>query len=80
MRSLSYLSGIPKNLPRHLVAATCAYEAYAIWSHRAPTISALCWQHRILVPIIVSGLLAHFMYPPEILEVLGELDTISEAA
>ena len=77
---ISDLPLIPKSLPRHIVAAVCAYEAWAIWSHQTPTISSLCWRHRILVPIIVSGLLAHFLYPPEILEVLSELDTVSEVA
>ncbi len=44
-----------------VVATVCGYEAVAITSRgRIPTITALQQQHRIIGPIMVGGLLAHF--------------------
>src|ERR1700678_1098732 len=44
-----------------VVATVCGYEAVAITSRgRIPTITALQQEHRIIGPIVVGGLLAHF--------------------
>ncbi len=44
---------------RWAVAALCTYEAVAIFSHRLPTITALCRTRPWLAGIIVGGLAWH---------------------
>jgi hypothetical protein len=46
---------------RYPVALVCAYEAFAIVSRKAPTISSICWEHNIFTPIILGGLAAHLI-------------------
>lgn len=44
-----------------VVAIVCGYEAVAITSRgKIPTITKLQSQHRIIGPVIVGGLVAHF--------------------
>jgi hypothetical protein len=51
----------------HGVAAVCAYEAVAILTGRAPTITTLCGGHRWLAFAVVGGLSVHLWraQPPE---------------
>jgi len=53
---------------RYSVAAACGYEFVAILvanNSKLPTISTLCWRHRILSPLIIAGLAAHLSNIPE---------------
>ena len=52
------------NLPRYAFAAVCIFEASAILTRKHPTVSALCWRRRILVPVILGGLALHLLRPP----------------
>ena len=51
-------------LLRYSVAFVCAYEVSAILTRRHPTVSALCWRKRALIPVIVGGLTVHLLVPP----------------
>jgi hypothetical protein len=53
------------DLPRLAVATVCLYEASAILTRRHPTVSALCWRRRVLTPVILLGLAAHLLRPPD---------------
>jgi hypothetical protein len=58
MKSIS--DSIARAFPS-VVAIVCGYEAVAITSRgKIPTITALQQQHRIVGPVVVGGLLAHF--------------------
>src|ERR1700722_15760774 len=58
MKSIS--DSIARAFPS-VVAVVCGYEAVAITSRgKIPTIPALQQQHRIIGPIVVGGLVAHF--------------------
>jgi hypothetical protein len=58
MKSIS--DSIARAFPS-VVAIVCGYEAVAITSRgKIPTITALQQQHRIIGPIVVGGLVAHF--------------------
>jgi hypothetical protein len=53
---------------RYAVATACGYELVAIMvanNDKLPTISTLCWRHRILSPLIIAGLAAHLSNVPE---------------
>jgi hypothetical protein len=50
--------------PRIAVGLVCAYEAVAIFSRRVPTVSSLCWNRRVLIPVILGGLAMHLLRPP----------------
>lgn len=52
------------NLPRLGVAAVCAYETFAILSKKSPTISKFCWQYKLLIPVVLTGLAVHLFFPP----------------
>jgi hypothetical protein len=52
------------DLPRLIVATVCLYEASAILTRRHPTVSALCWRRRLLIPVILCGLAVHLLRPP----------------
>lgn len=43
------------------VGIVCAYEAFAIFTRKVPTISSICWDHNIFTPIILGGLAAHLV-------------------
>jgi hypothetical protein len=65
------------SIERHLrypVAALCAYETFAIMTNRVPTVSNICWKHRILIPVLLGGLAVHLIVPhniaPPLMEVL----------
>lgn len=58
MNSIKY--SISRAFPS-VVAIVCGYEAVAITSRgKIPTITALQQQHRIIGPVVVGGLVAHF--------------------
>ncbi len=46
---------------RYPVAIVCAYEAFAIFTRKVPTISSICWDHNVFTPIILGGLAAHLI-------------------
>jgi hypothetical protein len=46
---------------RHIVAALCTYEVFAILSGKVPTLTALDRRTRhALAPVLIGGLAAHF--------------------
>jgi hypothetical protein len=58
MQSIS--NSIARAFPS-VVAIVCGYEAVAITSRgKIPTITSLQQQHRIIGPVVVGGLVAHF--------------------
>lgn len=58
MQSIKY--SISRAFPS-VVAIVCGYEAVAITSRgKIPTITRLQQQHRIIGPVVVGGLVAHF--------------------
>ncbi len=55
-----------KTIERHLrypVAVLCAYEVFAIMTNKVPTISAICWKQKILIPVLLGGLAVHLLVP-----------------
>lgn len=46
---------------RYPVGFVCAYEAFAIFTRRVPTISEMCWRNNVFTPIILGGLAAHLV-------------------
>lgn len=47
---------------KYATGAVCAYEAWAIFGNRHPTVSVLCGRHRVMVPVILGGLAFHLLY------------------
>ena len=65
---------------RYPLGIVFAYETFAIFTRKVPTISSICWDHNIIfTPIILGGLAAHLIFH-EVEEVLIELDILPEVA
>ena len=55
--------------PRHLVTITCIYEATALLTRRIPTLSTVCWHHRLLAFPLLIGLAVHLLRAPVVVVV-----------
>ena len=49
---------------RWAVAGCCGYEVVAITTRATPTISALCYRRKWLIPVILVGLAVHLVKGP----------------